>query len=446
MDGKSLSRTTTGKIQRFVLRERESQKSRDERLSIPKVSVIRWESYYGLWLILLLGWMSLYMVRMIFTPALPFIIEEYRISYTQAGALATAVFWAYAGMQFPAGYLGDRIGRKPILCVGILLWSLLCVFTSMAYSIGALFTLRFLTGLAEGSYFGNDRAILTAYTPKERWGVAQGFSMTGAGLGSFFGIFLGGLVAGIWGWRYIFIFVGLGSLTIALLFLKFIPKTQPKVAQGEKPMSSSLRGVFTNKDLWIMYYIGFASMEIFWIFGIWTPTIILDMGINSKMVSSFYASLFALCGIPSMLLSGVASDYILKKWHIERKTGLSFCLFLMVVLLLSSGFYIEHRLNFLVLTVLIGISGFLASSLFPPLYAMVAEASSPGILGATFGFFNFISFLGGILAPITTGIIKDLTHSFAWSFYLGAGIMGLGALLAILISSNKNFNRNEHAA
>jgi len=387
--------------------------------------------------------MSLYMVRMIFTPALPFIIEEYRISYTQAGTLATAVFWAYAGMQFPAGYLGDRIGRKPMLCLGMLSWSLFCFFTSMAYSIGILFLLRFLTGLAEGSYFGNDRAILTAYTPKERWGMAQGFSMTGAGLGNFLGIFLGGLVAGLFGWRYIFIFVGLGSLAVALLFFKFIPKTRRDIIQQEKPTLPSLRSILTRKDLWIMYYIGFATMEIFWLFGIWAPTIILDMGVKSKMASSFYASLFALCGIPSMLISGLASDFILKKWRIQRKFGLAFCLFVMVILLLFSGFYVEHRLNFLVLAILIGVSGFLVSSLFPPLYAMIAEASSPGILGATFGFFNFISFLGAILAPITAGTIKDLTNSFAWSFYLGALIMGLAGFLAICVLSPEQPNKAE---
>ena len=75
---------------------------------------------------------------------------------------------------------------------------------------------------------------------------------------------------------------------------------------------------------------------------------------------------------------------------------------------------------------------------------MIAEASSPGILGATFGFFNFLSFLGAILAPIVAGAIKDLTNSFAWSFYLGASILGLAALLAVFVSSPRAGSK--HAA
>lgn len=406
-----------------------------------KVFRLNWEPYYGLWLLLMLGWMSLYMVRMIFTPALSFIIEEYQITYAQAGTLATAVFWSYAGMQFPAGILGDRIGRKPVLCLGILLWSLFCIFTSVAYSLTVLFLLRFLTGLAEGTYFGNDRAIISSYTPKERWGIAQGVSMTGAGLGNFFGFFLGGLIAGTWGWRYTFIFVGLGSLVVSMLFLKFIPGA-PASPQGSSKRNKPgvrvpLRQLFIKKDLWIMYYIGFAVMLIFWIFGIWTPSILLDMGIVSKKASSLYASIFAFCGIPSMVLAGLASDFMLKKWGMERKIGLSFSLLLTMALLLLTGYSVDYHLNFIVFSILIGTSGFLVSSLFPPLYAMIAEASSPGILGATFGFFNFISFLGAILAPIAAGTIKDLTNSFAWSFYLGAGTLGAAALLAILISSPK---------
>ena len=330
---------------------------------------INWESYYGLWLLLMLGWMSLYMVRMIFTPALSFIIEEYQITYTQAGTLATAVFWAYAGMQFPAGILGDRVGRKPVLCLGIFLWSLFCIFTSMAHSLTVLFLLRFLTGLAEGTYFGNDRAMISSYTPKERWGIAQGISMTGAGLGNFLGFFLGGLVAGAWGWRYIFIFVGLGSLVISLLFLRFIPGSpagsKDTSTRDRSEVRASLRHLFIHRDLWIMFYIGFAAMHIFWIFGIWTPSILLDMGIVSKKSSSLYASIFAFCGIPSLVLAGLASDFMLKKWGMERKMGLSFSLLLTMALLLLTGYSIDYHLNFIVFSILIGTSGFLVSACSP---------------------------------------------------------------------------------
>lgn len=68
----------------------------------------------------MLGWMSPYMVRMIFAPVPTFIIEEYQIPYPQAGTLVKAVFWADAGRQFPAAIIRDRVGRKPVLCPGIL--------------------------------------------------------------------------------------------------------------------------------------------------------------------------------------------------------------------------------------------------------------------------------------------------------------------------------------
>ena len=55
------------------------------------------QPYHRVWVFSALGWASLYMTRMIFTPALPLIIEEYKISYTQAGTLASASF----GLMFP---------------------------------------------------------------------------------------------------------------------------------------------------------------------------------------------------------------------------------------------------------------------------------------------------------------------------------------------------------
>ena len=139
--------------------------------------------YHQVWLALILGWISNYMVRVALSPVLLPLMKEFSLSYAQAGLLASAVFYSYALMQFPAGYLGDRFGKKRILILCILGWGLSSLAMAAAASFAALVLVRFLTGLAQGTYFSNDRPIIAYYTPKEKAGIGQGISFMGLGSG-----------------------------------------------------------------------------------------------------------------------------------------------------------------------------------------------------------------------------------------------------------------------
>ncbi len=180
----------------------------------------------------------------------------------------------------------------------------------------------------------------------------------------------------------------------------------------------------------ILYLIGFIVMNIFWIFGIWIPSIFLDLGIQSPMAASLYGSIYALGGIPGMIAFGYTTDFALKRWGLERKTILGFSLLLATAFLIVAGCYYRPGMDIFLFCTLIGLLGFFIPGLWPPLYALIAESTPPRALGTVFGLSNSIAFLGAILAPILTGLIKDWTQSFHWGFYLGAMAMGVAAILA----------------
>ena len=370
------------------------------------------------------------MSRMIFTPVLPSIMEEYRLTYTQAGVLASAVFWVYAPMMFLSGYLGDRLGRKRILLAGMFGWSILCFFTPWALSLTGLLLFRFFMGLAQGTYFGNDRAILTAHTPPEGWGFAQGITMMGAGWGNFLALFLGGLVVGMLGWRYIFYFVGGASLVVAFLSLRFIPSLPP--SPSSVPTGDAFRWpeILFRRELLILYLLSFLVMNIFWIFGIWIPSIFMEMGIQGSMEASLYGSLYALGGIPGMLLFGLFTDWAQKKGRVQRSTVLSLSLSLTTIFLLTMALFFRPGVKIIPFCSLVVLLGFFIPGLWPPLYALIAQFTPAKALGTVFGLSNAIAFLGAILAPIVAGLLKDWTQSFGGAFDLGAIVMGAAALFS----------------
>src|SRR5919204_2479995 len=124
--------------------------------------------YYAVWAVLVYAWVANYLIRMALGPLLPPIMEELALSYTQAGFLSTAFFYAYMAIQFPAGAFGDRFGRKRSLITGVLLGALAAVSTGSARSFGALFAARLLTGIGQGFLFSNDRVIIAAVTPRDK--------------------------------------------------------------------------------------------------------------------------------------------------------------------------------------------------------------------------------------------------------------------------------------
>ena len=93
-------------------------------------------SYVTVWLLLVLAWAANFTIRIGFSALLPLIIADLGLSYTLAGVLAGAFFWAYMAMQIPAGLLGDRFGRRRVLLLGLVGGACACALTGMAGLLG----------------------------------------------------------------------------------------------------------------------------------------------------------------------------------------------------------------------------------------------------------------------------------------------------------------------
>jgi len=221
---------------------------------------MKWQPYHTVWAVLVTGWVGNYMVRVGIAPVLVPLIQEFQLSYTQAGLLATAFFYAYTFMQLPAGHLGDRLGRKVMLLLSTTCTATMSLLTAMAASFPALFVFRFFTGVAQGTYFVNDRPVIAAYTPKDQMGFGQGVSFIGLGIGMCLGVLLSGLIAERWGWRAVFFSFTLLPLLAATgiaLLVREPPRTR------EAPGVRRPWGViFRSRDLWLLNVGGIAALEL----------------------------------------------------------------------------------------------------------------------------------------------------------------------------------------
>src|SRR3989441_4719085 len=122
-------------------------------------------SYVLVWLLLIFAWAANFVIRIGFSALLPSIIDELQLSYTRAGLLASAFFYAYVIMQIPSGLLGDRFGRRRILVLGLLGGALAAGLTGPAGSFVTLFAPRALTGAFQGALFSNHRGLIPTAPP-----------------------------------------------------------------------------------------------------------------------------------------------------------------------------------------------------------------------------------------------------------------------------------------
>lgn len=384
------------------------------------------------WLVLGLGWVSIYMIRIGMSPLLLTIKDELHLTYTQTGQMAMAVFIAYTAMQLLSGHLGDRWGRKLFLVAGAFGWTAMSFLTGFSRSFAYLFTIRLLTGLTQGTYFGNDRPIVTYYTPPAKWGMGQAATMTGMCVGMVMGFILAGIIAETLNWRAVFFIFSISGLVVGVLFIRLIKEPARERASAAEAPQGRYRAVFRSTALWMTYLTSLTGMYGYWVLLIWGPAMFKEIGVQELVKGSTYASLVGIMGIPGLLASGYLSDRVARK-GLGRKWFICIQLVIGAALFLLMGSALVHRWPSLYLALLVLLAGFFLFGLYAPLYAMIGSITPQRIMGTTFGFSNFVAFLASIIAPWHTGYVKDVTGSFSGACYQSGLILLGGALLILFV-------------
>lgn len=381
------------------------------------------------WALLIYAWVANYLIRMALSSLLPPIMAELSLSYTRAGLLATAFFYAYMAMQLPAGLLGDRLGRKRILLSGLLLGVAASLLTGLAGSFLMLFLARLLTGVSQGSLFSNDRVIIATYTPKEKMALGQGVSFSGPGLGTTLGLFLAGALGEFMPWRGVFVVFALPPLLAAALVWRLIPEPPPAVMDSGL---RSIRRVVRHSDLWILGAAGIMPVWIQFVLATWAPLLFAEIGVTELGRSAFYASLQGLPAPFGLLALGWLADRVHRR-GISRKVVIALTVVLAGTCFAGMGLAVQAKGSAALLAALMLLTSFFLWGTWGPVYASLGEIVPPPLLGTAFGLLNTVCFVGALAGPVFTGWIKDVSGSFAWACYAAAIATGLGATMALAL-------------
>lgn len=173
----------------------------------------------------------------IYLPALPMLTRDLGAAMRDAQLTLSALILSFGVAQLFWGPLADRVGRRPVLLVGLLLYTAASLFSSLASNIEALIVWRAVQGAAMAAAVVCARAMLRdLYEPHEGAQVLS-VGLSGLGVIAIAGPLLGGLVAAAWGWRAALAVVAVwGALTLA-----FVAWRLPETLATKNPQATRLK-------------------------------------------------------------------------------------------------------------------------------------------------------------------------------------------------------------
>jgi DHA2 family multidrug resistance protein len=137
-------------------------------------------------------------------------------SYIVASAIALPI----------SGWLADRVGRKRLLLISVVVFTAASVLCATATSLPEMVLFRALQGVGGAFIVPLAQATLFDINPREKHGQAMALFGGGVMIGPILGPVLGGWLTDNYNWRWVFLVnLPVGILCI-LIMMRFMPKTE----------------------------------------------------------------------------------------------------------------------------------------------------------------------------------------------------------------------------
>ena len=337
--------------------------------------------------------------------------QYFHFTDEQRGFLNSAFFWSYTLLQIPAGFVIDRFGVKRPIALALFFWCLASAATSVVAVMWQLIALRLVLGVAEAVVFPAGLSWIHRNIDEERRGLAAALFVGGTKWGPALGAPLAAWLVSHYGWRIMFQVVGLGGLLWVAPWVLFADDgaCAPQRVRQAGP-ALPMAALFRSRIIWGTL-VGTFCYNYFLFFSItWLPAYFVErrhLSLDSMGVYTFFS--FAGTAVVA-ILAGAAADWLIASGLDATVVRRGFTI---AGLLAASTEVIGALSDSNQVAVFFAIFSMAGLGLATPNYwALTQTLVTRTAAGRVAGLQNTALNLAGIVAPILTGWLKQVTGSY----------------------------------
>jgi MFS transporter, ACS family, D-galactonate transporter len=386
-------------------------------------------------MLLALSFLINYVDRGNISIAAPLLKAEFRLNDWQLGRLFATFFVTYTAMQFVIGWLVDRFDANRILAAGFLLWSVATAITGVANGFVMLLAMRFILGIGESVALPCGSKILACHLPEQYRGFASGTLMSALKCGNAVGTLGAGLLMAKYGWRPVFISIGLISLLWLPAWQKWRPKDGGGVALRQEadcnPDRPGFWDILLQRSFWGTSAGHFCSNYLFYFTITWLPSYLVRERHLSLSVMAVVGALYYSVDAISAMVCGWLQDAALRRGYsatLVRKSVMAIGFGLAAVALGGCALAAVH--SYLPWLLAVGVGCGMTA---PGLYTFPQTLAGPQGVGKWYGWQNGFANFAGVICPALTGLILQRTGNFLAPFAITASMCVVGIAVWIFL-------------
>ncbi|WP_125545171.1 MFS transporter [Levilactobacillus lindianensis] len=360
-------------------------------------------------------------------PVMPFIKNELHLTATDMGIMNSLFAFAQFVASPIIGRLSDRIGRKPVLTAGLLLFMVSEVLFALTNRLMVFNISRLIGGLSAAMVVPTAMALAADITTKHQRARVIGWLSAAFSGGLILGPGIGGILAGI-SYKTPFWAAGALGLVSAIVLISLLPsdaETKKTMAEVDDPIAEPSAHPM-SRAFWTVPIIILFTMILVSSFGLQGFESIYSIYVNEVFHFSLsnIALVLTLNGLISLFLQVAMFDTLVSRWGERRVIRACFFLAAICVVWITQA----HGKIAVIIATLIIFSSF--DLLRPAITTLLTKASESN-QGLINGLNMSLTSIGNIVGPIMSGMLLDMNPHYP--YLVVAGFLIVSYLMAFLL-------------
>ena len=328
---------------------------------------------------------------------LPEIRDYFGVSISMITLVTSVTFILGLALAVPMGFAADRLNRVWMTVAGTVIWSVMALFSGLAWTFTALVFFRLGAGIGN-VVAPTQQALLADYYPPSARGAVFSYHSLANRVGNFIAPIAAGVLASMFFWQVPFLLLGIPSLVLAaVIALKL--REPVRGEQERRAMGLSEEAALTGEapPSWTESWRIAKSVRTLRMFWFALPFLVASAQVILPIMALFYDEVFGL---------GPAARGTINAF--DEPIGM--------VGLLVGGAFVNRFLRYRPGRVITAIG--LIATMTGLSYAIVAIAP---FLWVAIGFKYLASFLGAVVAPATLALMTMVIPPRVRGFALSVG-------------------------